>query len=332
LESVDTGVLKTPETKVSWGFEPPSGHQIDRESMRVVELFSGVGLSSWGMTQAGAEVVGACEIDPKFVKAYNSQIFLNPVASCSDVDKYDIPKCDLLSGGPVCKAFSPGANRFGTKGKDDVRNTFPHFLRALDRCSPDNILIENSYGLARFREYLQGIVTDIQARGYKIDCQEIDCYDYGIPQHRRRVVILGSKKGRWMVTKPAVREGMATVAGCLWEAPVTDKHLLTRPTSPSERDYWLRDPKRCKRHPPLHHAKTAGTVVSNYKRGVPYGVVVMPDGQLHMCGPRLAARLQGLDDEYDVSVLSRTKMLEGIGNGFPPPVVKHLVSELMRSV
>lgn len=300
--------------------------------MRVVELFSGVGLSSWGMTQAGATVVGACEIDPQFVKAYNSQSFLKPVASCSDVDKYDIPACDLLSGGPVCKAFSPGANRFGTKGADDDRNTFPHFFRALDRCNPGHILIENSYGLARFQGYLQCIVASIQKRGYNVDCQEVDCYDYGIPQHRRRVVLLGSKKHRWMVTKPAVREGMATVAGCLGEPPVSDKHLLTRPMTPAEKDYWLRDPKRCKRHPPLRFDRAAGTVVSNYKRGVPYGVVVMPDGELHMCGPRLAARLQGLGDVYDVSVLSRTKMLEGIGNGFPSPVVKHLVSELIRSV
>jgi len=299
--------------------------------MRVVELFSGVGLSSWGMKQAGAEVVGACEIDPQFVKAYNAQKFLNPVAVCTDVDKYEIPECDVLSGGPVCKAFSPGANRFGTKGKDDVRNTFPHFFRALDRSSPKYVLVENSYGLARFKDYLSGIVEDLKHRGYTMDCGEIDCYDYGVPQHRRRVVMLGSKGASWCVSKPPVRTGPMTVGDCLKPSPSGDKMGAYRPMTDSEQSYWLRDPKRCKRHPPLRHDRVAGTVVSNYKRGVPYGVLMVPDGTYRMCLPRLAARLQGLPDEYDVNVLSKTKMLEGIGNGFPPPVVAHLVGELMKA-
>lgn len=298
--------------------------------MRVVELFSGIGLSSWGMTQAGATVVGACEIDPKFVQAYNSQPgFLSPVATCADVDLYDIPPCDLLSGGPVCKAFSPGAARFGTKGKDDVRNTFPHFFRALDRCSPKYVLIENSYGLSRFKNYLSDIIEDLKKRGYSMDCSEINCYDYGVPQHRRRVVMLGSKGPSWQITKPSTRIGPETVGECLTPYE-KDNDLPTRPMRDTELSYWLRDPKRCRRHPPLKHNMPSNTVVSNYKRGIPYGVVECSDGSLHMCNPRLAARLQGLDDNYNVNVLSKTKMLEGIGNGFPPPVVRHLVSELLR--
>jgi site-specific DNA-cytosine methylase len=284
------------------------------------------------MTQAGANVVGACEIDPKFVQAYNSQpMYLSPVAICADVDKYEITECDLLSGGPVCKAFSPGANRFGTKGEDDSRNTFPHFFRAIDRCNPDHVLIENSFGLSRFKSYLCTIINDLKARGYAVDCQEINCYDYGVPQNRRRVVMLCSKKIQWNVTYPEEPwEKPSLVREYLYDSPEKDTQPLTRPMSYNEKKYWFRDPKRCKRHPPLRFDVVAGTVVSNYKRGVPYGVVVMPSGELHMCGPRLAARLQGLGDEYDINVLSRTKMLEGIGNGFPPPVVKHLVSDLMR--
>lgn len=192
------------------------------KKMRVVELFSGVGVSSCGMGAAGAEVVGACEIDLKFVHAYNSQPSLNHVATASDVDDYEIPECDLLSGGPVCKAFSPGANRFGTEGKDDVRNTFPHFFRALDRCDPRYVLVENSYGLARFGNYLSDIIKELQRRGYYMDCAEIDCYDYGVPQHRNRVVMLGSKDDPWYVTRPVDRTGPRTVGDCLGPAPEAD--------------------------------------------------------------------------------------------------------------
>jgi len=296
--------------------------------MRVVELFSGVGISSWGMKCAGATVVGACEIDPKFVEAYNSQEIIDPVATCSDVDQYEIPECDLLSGGPVCKAFSPGANRFGTDGEDDVRNTFPHFFRALDRCNPRYVLMENSFGLVRFGDYMSDIIKEVQKRGYHVDCSEIDCYDYGVPQHRRRVVILGSKSDPWYITKPLDRPGPSTVGECLRDEVLGDTLPLTRPMTEKEKAYWTRDPKRSRRHPPLRYDKAAGTVISNYKRGVPYGVVVRKDESLHMCNPRLAARLMGLDDRYDVNVLSRTKMLEGLGNGFPSPAVKHLVGAI----
>lgn len=281
------------------------------------------------MKAAGATVVGACEIESKFVQAYNSQRILDPVATASDVDDYDVPECDLLSGGPVCKAFSPGAALFGTQGKDDTRNTFPHFFRALDRSNPRYVLMENSSGMKRFMSYLSDIIKELQRRGYYTDCAEVDCYDYGVPQHRRRMVMLGSKGDPWYITKPVDRTGPATVGDCLGDSPEGDKLPLTRPMTEREMAYWRRDPKRERRHPPLRWDGPAGTVVSNYKRGVPYGVVVREDESYHMCNPRLAARLMGVPDEYDVNVLSRTKMLEGLGNGFPAPVVRHLVGALM---
>lgn len=61
----------------------------------------------------------------------------------------------------------------------------------------------------------------------------------------------------------------------------------------------------------------ASTVVSVYRKGVPYGVVER-DGNLFLCGPRLAARLQGLPDSFRLDSMSKTAALEAIGNGFPP--------------
>jgi site-specific DNA-cytosine methylase len=303
--------------------------------MRAVELFSGIGLSSIGLVEAGVELVGACELHPLFVKAFNAQSILPPVAISSDIDDYEIPPCDLLSAGPVCKAFSPGATLFGTAGSDDKRNTFPHLFRAIERSDPRYVLIENSYGLQRFKGYLGEILEKLKNMGYHVIWDEVDCFDYGVPQHRRRVVILGAKDGPWYIFKPDQRNGPMTVGDCMRNPPPTDKLPLTRPMSEGEKAYWNRDPRHAKKHPPLNLWKPASTVVGNYKRGVPYGVVEIPSQtelvSLHMCNPRLAARLQGIPDTYNVDAGSRTRMLEGIGNGFPPPVVKYLVEELIRS-
>jgi len=300
--------------------------------MRAVELFCGIGLSSLGIVRAGATLVGANDIQAKFIDIFNSQDLLPSVGITGDTDAYEIPECDLLSAGPVCKAFSPGATVFGTKGKEDDRNTFPHLLRAIERSRPKYLLIENSSGLQRFKGYINEILDKLSYYGYKVDWGEVDCFNYGVPQHRRRVVFLGSPKGSWRLIPPSPTEYIhypKTVGECLYKPPEADVGTpLTRPLSEGERAYWDRDPRHEKKHPPLKPEKPASTVVSNYKRGIPYGVVKMPDGELRMCGPRLMARLQGVPDEYSINTGSRTRMLEGIGNGFPPNVVEHLIRSL----
>ncbi len=136
-----------------------------------------------GLVQAGCKLVGACDLDKKAVAMFNDQApsVLPPVARAQNVDSYDMPQCDLLSGGPVCKAFSPGATLFGTQGSKDARNTFPHFIRALKRANPSYILIENSYGLARFKGYVRDIISQFESLGYRMHIEEIDCFDYGVP-------------------------------------------------------------------------------------------------------------------------------------------------------
>ena len=299
--------------------------------MKAVELFCGIGMSALGVHHAGAEIIGAVDIDKRFVKAFNSQPTLPPKARVCDLKDYEPPQgIDLLCGGPVCKAFSPGATLFGTGGKNDQRNTFPLFFDVLKKCSPlpTYVLIENSYGLRRFKGYINELKQELLHLGYIVDLQEIDCYDYGVPQHRRRVVFtawMGTPNAtRWKVTKPAKRVGPKTVGDCFAR---TQEELL-RNLTPGCLAYLTRDPIHLKKHKPLTMNKPASTVVSNYKRGVPYGVVE-DRGTYYRCMPRLAARLQGLPDTYNLTPLSVTAALEGIGNGFPPPVVKHLVKSLM---
>lgn len=300
--------------------------------MRAVELFCGCGLSALGLVRAGCELVGACDLDQQAVDMFNGQPgLLPPVARALDVDRYDIPPCDLLSGGPVCKAFSPGATLFGTQGADDARNTFPHFLRAVERAQPPYVLIENSFGFARFKGYVQEVTDSLRRFGYQLDMQEVDCYDYGVPQHRRRVVILGSKSGDWRITRPTLRPGPAAVGECLSPAPAADRWPLLTPCTPTQLDYLLRDPRHLKKHPPLDPTQPASTVVAVYRKGVPYGTVRLND-RLYMCGPRLAARLQGIPDEYRFATASKTKVFEAVGNGFPPQVGEWLVRSLTECV
>lgn len=292
--------------------------------MRSIELFCGIGLSSTGLVKT-TDLVRAVDIEPKFIAAFNHQRYLNGCGQAASVADAEVADCDLLSGGPVCKAFSPGATLFGTHGALDERNTFPLFMDAVRRSNAKHVLIENSFGLSRFSGYIGELDDQLRAMGYLPLWQEVNCYDYGVPQNRRRLVCLASKDKKPWLYKPDRGDGYSTVGEALaMPAPASDPWPLLIPMTEGSRAYFLRDPRHVKKHPPLQVDKPASTVVAVYRKGVPYGVVSYKN-DLWMCGPRLAARLQGLPDSYDLSRLSKTAALEAIGNGFPPQVVEQLV-------
>lgn len=292
--------------------------------MRAAELFCGMGISSLGIVVSDIDLDIGVEIDKAPVVAFNGQTILPPVAVQGSVGEVELPgKFGLISGGPVCKAFSPGATVFGTKGMEDERNTFPLFMHEIAAKEPSYVLIENTVGLRRFVGYLQELVDVLERLKYNVVLTEVDSYDFGVPQHRRRLVFLASRKGKWIVPQPTRRlDGPEVVGDCLYDIPAGDPWALMEPMSKGSLDYYLRDPIRIKKHAPLTPDKAASTVTATYSKGAPYGSVLM-DGKFYQCGPRLAARLQGLPDEYDLSMFSKTAALRAIGNGFPYQVVEY---------
>jgi len=300
--------------------------------MQAVELFSGIGVSALGVVAAGIELVGAFEIERSFVRAFNQQScgVLPPVARCRDVEAAEaIRGAEVVCAGPVCKAFSPAATVFGTRGEEDDRNTFPAMFNYVRRALPRYLLIENSFGLGRFEGFVGTIRAALEDLGYHVEHREIDCLDYGVPQHRRRLVFTASRRRPWKIPGPTRAAGdPRTLADVLAiPAPADDPWPLVQPLSEKAVAYMERDPRHFKKHPPLRPDFPASTVVAVYRKGVPYGVVALPDGLYH-CYPRLAARLQGIPDSYSLASLSRTRALEAIGNGFPAPVVRALLSRL----
>jgi DNA (cytosine-5)-methyltransferase 1 len=289
------------------------------------ELFCGMGMSSLGIVRAGLDLKVGVDMNPAAIRAFNAQAILPPVGVVGLVGAVPLPEdLDLLSGGPVCKAFSPGATLFGTAGKDDPRNTFPYFMAEVEKYRPRYVLIENTSGMRSFGGYVDELVGTLNALGYWCDVLDLDCWWFGIPQHRKRVVFFASRTAeRWKVSVPPHRlPGPEVVGDVLQPPPAGDPWPLLIPLSPKALDYFLRDPRHAKKHPPLIPQKPASTVVSVYRKGVPYGVVFI-DGEYFHCGPRLAARLQGLPDEFDLSMMVKTSALEAIGNGFPPQVVEY---------
>jgi DNA (cytosine-5)-methyltransferase 1 len=298
------------------------------------ELFCGMGMSALGLVEAGFDLIDAVDAAGAPVAAFNAQPgLLPPVARVGWVGQgLAVGRVDLLSGGPVCKAFSPGARLFGTKGRADRRNTFPVFFAEVDRYRPPYVLIENTFGLARFTGYMNEMLSALDELGYDVEWQEVDAFHFGVPQHRRRLIFLCTRRGYpdWEFFVPAARlPGPEVVGDVLSPPPPGDPWPLVLPMTDAGYAYFTRDPRHARKHRPLTVDRPAPAVVSNYSRGVPYGVIEI-GGELGLVGPRLAARLQGLPDEYDLSAFAKTPALRAIGNGVPSQVNRWF-GEVLRS-
>lgn len=175
-----------------------SGH------MKALDLFSGPGGLSLGMKRAGIEPVACVEKSKDAVATYDAH---TPDAEHyrSDIRSISFERyrgiVDVVFGGPPCQPFSTGGLRRGTA---DSRNMFPEFVRTLKEVRPAAFLAENVPGLAtrnRVR-YLAELLNEFEALGFNVSWNVVSAADYGVPQKRRRLIIVGMKKGTFWFPKP----------------------------------------------------------------------------------------------------------------------------------
>lgn len=167
----------------------------------MIDLFSGAGGLSEGLSEAGFHSLFASEIIPVYADTYQKNHPTAKVltADIRDVDANDIRNAlnlergelDLLAGGPPCQGFSINAP---IRSVHDKRNhLFKEYLRFVDAFSPRAILIENVPGLVSFEQgaTLHAILDSLSELGYGTDVRILGAAYYGVPQMRWRTIILG---------------------------------------------------------------------------------------------------------------------------------------------
>ena len=184
--------------------------------LRAVSLFSGAGGLDLGVERAGYAVVFAVENDPTAVATLNrnrAQYFpalgevaaldittLDPLRVMAEIG-VEPGEIDLLIGGPPCVAFSKSGFHLEYKreGKDPKASLLDDYLRFLEALRPKAYLIENVFGLAYRNQsapFFQRLCDGIKAAGYSLRYRVLNAADYGVPQNRQRLFIIGSSDGR----------------------------------------------------------------------------------------------------------------------------------------
>lgn len=171
----------------------------------VADIFAGCGGGSIGFQQAGFEVVGAVEIDGDAADAYAANVGVEPL--CRDIREVagsdllegtgvGIGELTLLFGCPPCQSFTILRRGAAESAVDGMRNTLPgEYVRLVDELRPRHIAFENVAGMVdgRWRHRFDELLADLEELGYRCAWDVLDAADYGVPQRRRRVVVVGSR-------------------------------------------------------------------------------------------------------------------------------------------
>lgn len=163
--------------------------------MKIVSLFSGAGGLDLGLIHAGNIVIWANDIDKDAASTYSSNIGKHIVcADIKDIDVRNIPYADVIVGGFPCQGFSQ-ANLLRTA--DDERNKlYKFFHNAINSKQPKYFIAENVRGILSIDggNAIKQIVKDFENAGYVVTVTLVNVADYGVPQSRQRVFIIGQRK------------------------------------------------------------------------------------------------------------------------------------------
>jgi DNA (cytosine-5)-methyltransferase 1 len=193
--------------------------------IRAIDLFCGAGGLTRGLEAAGIEVVAGVDIDPACeypFTANNRAAFLlksvEDVAASDFADSLEGSSLTLLAGCAPCQPFSTYSQ--GNSSPADKRwNLLSHFARLVKEIQPDLVMMENVPLLAKQTVFAK-FVSDLKEDGFSVFHKVVDCADYGVPQHRQRLVLLASKYGPIEMIRPTVKsEFYETVRDSIEELP-----------------------------------------------------------------------------------------------------------------
>jgi DNA (cytosine-5)-methyltransferase 1 len=169
--------------------------------MKFLDLFAGIGGFRLGMESAGHECIGFCEID-KFARASykaihdtKGEIELHDITRVTDESIRGIGRVDIICGGFPCQAFSIAGNR---RGFEDTRGTlFFEIARFASILRPKYLFLENVRGLLNHDggATFETIIRTLDELGYDVEWQVLNSKNFGVPQNRERVFIIGHLRG-----------------------------------------------------------------------------------------------------------------------------------------
>lgn len=300
------------------------------EKLRFIDLFCGVGGFRIAFEEAceeseiQAECVFSSDIDKYAQESYEVNFGERPAGDITKIDENDIPDHDILFAGFPCQPFSIIGQM---KGLNDTRGTlFFDIARILKEKEPKAFILENVKQLVGHDKgkTLKVIVKSLQELGYHVQYSVLNALDFGLPQKRERVVIVGHKEPI-LFTFPSPEKPYKSLTKIL-EKKVDEKYFAS--------DY-IRN-KRKEKHtssyyPSIWHENKSGNICSYpyscaLRSGASHNYLLV-NGERRLT-PREMFRLQGFPDWYKI-VVSDAQAKKQAGNAVPVNMIKAVSQKLL---
>ena len=299
---------------------------------RFIDLFAGIGGIRLGFESAGCRCVFASEIDEYACRTYEANFNERPYGDIALINSQDIPDFDILTAGFPCQAFSIIGKRKGFE--DNVRGTlFFEIARILNDKRPAAFMLENVKNLTAHdngRTY-KTIVECLSSLGYFVHARVLNALDYGLPQKRERIIIVGFKENLiFAFPSPKSEHERKTLSDILEKNP--------------SREYYVKDSIRTSRlsrlkykdfpRPYISHENVSGSITPHswcaaLRAEASANYILINDERRPT--EREMLRLQGFPDYFKI-VVSYSKLKQQCGNSVAVPVIKAVADEMIRAL
>lgn len=306
-------------------------------SLFSLELCAGAGGQALGLEQAGFEHAGLVEIDNH---CCNTLRLNRPHWDVfeADLNHFDASRfsgVDLVAGGVPCPPFSKAGKQLGS---EDERNLFPAAINVVDQTRPKAVMFENVRGLldSVFDDYRTYISQQMKKLGYEVDWRLLNASDFGVPQLRPRVVMVGIQKQYaehfiW----PTKDIKAPTVGETLYDLMVENKWRGAKAWRDRACDIAPTLVGGSKKHggPDLGptRAKQAWAALGVDGRGIADEPPARDFVGMPKLTVRMAARIQGFPDDWQFTG-RKTASYRQIGNAFPPAVARAVSRAIFQAI
>ena len=307
----------------------------EKADYTMIDLFAGIGGTRLGFYQTGrVKCLFGSEIEKNAVKTYHANFGDTPVGDITKVKASDIPDHDILVGGFPCQAFSLAGLK---RGFEDTRGTlFFEIARILKEKRPKAFLLENVKNLISHDngKTFQVICSTLEELGYKIFPKVLKAKDFGVPQNRERIYIVGfdpeqvENYAEFRMPEPQKKK---TRLGDILDDDVSEKYTLSDAL-------WKGHQRRKEEHKIKGNgfgycmfnkeSEYCSTLSARYYKDGSEILIEQKGKNPRRLTPRECARLQGFPEDFIIPVTD-TQAYKEFGNSVAVPVINAIAEQML---
>jgi len=299
-----------------------------------IDLFAGIGGIRLGFESVGGHCVFSSEWDKNAAKTYEANFGEKPNGDITKIDPSSIPDFDILLGGFPCQPFSVIGDKEGFR-HETQGTLFFNIEKILLAKRPKAFMLENVRNLTAHDKgrTFKVILAHLQDAGYTVYHKVLNALDYGVPQKRERIIIVGFRKNiPFAYPKPLPIEKRATVKGFIDPEAEKDKSLFVKAAIRESRLQRNSNPDFPK--PYISHENVAGSITPHnfscaLRAGASANYILINDERRPSA--RELLRIQGFPDTYKV-VVPYGHIKHQTGNSVAVPVIKAVARQMIGAM